>query len=142
MGVGLLRKLSAHFLIVVVPEHYTTKTCYHCDGKMVRHAEHEEARRPARDEASVARLQAALEKAGDNEEARGRAQRSHDCRVRCRPHIRDLRVCSKCGIVSNRDRNGAANIGLNGKRFALGIGAFKVPDKRQATLIAAQAHDE
>ena len=37
--------------------------------------------------------------------------------------------------------NGGANIGVNGKRFALGIGPFKVPDKRQAALIAAQARD-
>ena len=101
----------------------------------------EEARRPVRDEAAALKLVAALEKAGDDEEAQVRAQRRHDCCVRCRPHIRDLRVCSECGIVSNRDRNGAANIGLNCKRFALGIGAFKVPDKRQATLIAAQAQD-
>ena len=118
MGVGLLRKLSVHFLCVVVPEHHTTKTCYHCGGKMIRHTEHEEARRPVRDEAAAAKLAAALEKAGDDEVARARAQRRHDCCVRCRPHIRDLRVCIECGIVSNRDRNGAANIGLNGKRFA------------------------
>jgi hypothetical protein len=144
MGVGLLNKLAVHFLVVIVPEALTTKTCFRCGSDMERHVAHEEARRPARDARVASRLVKALAKAGDDVEKQTLAQQRHDRCIAYRPHIRGLRCCSNanCGAIANRDRNGAANICLQGKRLALGIGIFKVPTRRQQQLQRQQLQED
>lgn len=38
INTGLAKKLSRHFLVVFVPEHYTSQRCFHCKGKCGNHA--------------------------------------------------------------------------------------------------------
>jgi len=134
MGVGLLNAVAEHFLVVVVPEGYSTKTCYHCGGKASRCVEVEEARRAQRDERANARLAKTLSAAGDEVDRQTAAQSRHDRIVSHRPHVRGIRCCESCGLRLSRDKNGGANIGLNGKRFLLGVGTFKALSKRQEAL--------
>ena len=133
MGVGLLRKLAVHFLVVVVPEPLTSKTCHLCGGDALRCEEVEQARRPARDARAAAALAKALAKTEDDEQ-RLKLQTRHDRVVAHRPHVRGVRCCTQCDVRLSRDRNGAANIGLNGKRLALGLGLFREPSPRQVQL--------
>ena len=139
MGVGLLGKVAEHFLVVVVPEGYTTKTCYHCGGKAERCVEIEEARRPERDTRMAKWLQKALAEAGDDGEKSERAQQRHDRVISHRPHVRGVRCCAGCELRISRDKNGGANIGLQGKRFLLGLGTFKPLTERQRALHATSA---
>ena len=138
MGVGLLRKVAETFLVIVVPEGYSTKTCFHCGGKASRCVEIEEARRPKRDERATEALARTLAKIGEDDEvALARAQTRYERAVAFRPHVRGCRCCESCGIRLSRDGNGGANIGLNGKRFLLGIGTFKPLSERQQALASA-----
>ncbi|MEK9577710.1 MAG: hypothetical protein VW008_00020 [Aquiluna sp.] len=134
MGVGLLNAVAEHFLVVVAPEGYSTKTCYHCGGKASRCVEVEEARRAKRDEYADACLAKALSVAGDDVDRQTVAQTRHDRIVSHRPHVRGIRCCESCDLRLSRDKNGGANIGLNGKRFLLGVGTFKTLSKRQEAL--------
>ena len=141
LGVGLLEKVAQHFLVIVVPEGYSTKTCYHCGGHASRCVEVEEARRPHRDQVVLKKLTKALESAGDDTEAIAKAQERYNRIVSHRPHVRGIRCCEGCGLRLSRDKNGAANIGLTGKRFLLGVGTFRVLiSDRQRALEKAGAN--
>ena len=134
MGVGLLNAVAEHCLVIVVPEAYSTKACYHCGGKAARCVEVEEARRSDRDKCAAKRLAKALAATGIDAETQLAAQTRHDKAVSHRPHVRGIRCCEGCGFRLSRDKNGGANIGLNGKRFLLGVGAFRTLSKRQEAL--------
>lgn len=139
MGVGLLRKVAETFLVAVVPEGYSTKTCYHCGGKASRCVEIEEARRPKRDERAATNLAKAVAKIEeDDKEALEKVQKRYERTLAFRPHVRGCRCCESCGLRLSRDGNGGANIGLNGKRFVLGIGTFKPLTERQQAMMTAQ----
>lgn len=91
IGVGLRRKLSKHFLILVTPEHNTSKTCSLCGG-VCKECE----------EADVQFRTRLLAKA-DTDEKRRRAERAT---------VRGLRRCQNecCSAFLNRDYNAAVNI--------------------------------
>eukprot|EP00966_Prymnesium_polylepis_P142943 3299888-Prymnesium_polylepis.2 len=38
IGKGLLKKLSRVFVVVTVPEHFTSKRCFHCKSECGNHA--------------------------------------------------------------------------------------------------------
>ena len=83
IGVGLMKRLALHFVVVPTPEHYTSKTCVRCLGPCGPHP--------------------TLKTKGGTE-------------------IRGLRVCQHegCGLLQNRDRTGASNIGLQFERLFRG----------------------
>ena len=64
IGKGLLRKLSGEFVVVAVPEHFTSQRCFHCGGECGNHAYlAERDRRAQSDERLEARLAEWLERA-------------------------------------------------------------------------------
>ena len=141
MGVGLLRKLAAHFAVVIVPEPLTSMTCHVCGSDALRCKAVEEARMPERDAQANAALAKALAAAAVSADAVAKARQRHARVVAHRPHVRGLRCCTnpECALRLNRDLNGAANIAINGKRLALGAGLFRLSSKRQDDLQAARA---
>ena len=46
IGKGLLKKLNHEFLVVAVPEHFTSKKCFKCGGSCGNHAYLAERDRP------------------------------------------------------------------------------------------------
>ena len=86
IGVGLMRKLSRRFLVAPTPEHHTSKTCAACGGTCGAHPTLRHTRTTSR----------------------------QGVRLRREHTIRGLRLCQQegCKLLQNRDRTGAANIGL------------------------------
>ena len=125
VGVGLMNRLAKRFVIAVTPEQYTSKTCCKClhpcgpwvelEQKMGR-----KVRRPP----------PAHGRPWPPTAAHGRSLppiSSH-----CRPwlptsQVRGLRVCQneECKLPQNRDRTGAANIGLQFCRLYEGKGPIR-----------------
>ena len=63
IGKGLLKKLSREFLVVAVPEHFTSKKCFKCGGSCGNHAYlAERDRRVQSDERLEQRLAERLER--------------------------------------------------------------------------------
>lgn len=97
IGVGLMRKLSKHFVVVPTPEAYTSKTCCRCFGPCGRWTEKEE------------------------DMVKERKRLGH--KERKRKEIRGLRRCQneECKFLPlNRDKNAATNIGYNFQRLFVG----------------------
>lgn len=85
MGVGLMRLLAKHFPVLLVPEAYTSKTCFFCN-ELRSAVAHDRMKRRFKD------------KNGNNVER----------------EVRGLRVCNNQGCSArclNRDLNAALNIG-------------------------------
>ena len=92
-GVGLMRHLAKHFVVVPTPEHFTSKLCPSCGGLCDAHPS----------------LRRRVKK------------RRADCSVVDAYHeIRGLRVCQNedCKLHLNRDRMAAHNIATNYARLA------------------------
>jgi hypothetical protein len=83
IGVGLMKKLSKHFVVAPTPEHYTSKTCVKCGGLCGPHP---------------------------------------TLKTKQNKDIRGLRVCQHegCGLLQNRDKTGATNIGLQFQKLMRG----------------------
>ena len=86
-----MKTLAKHFAVVITPEHYTSKTCYMCDGACGAHP-------------TIRRTKITKTKDGVT--------------TKTYP-IRGLRVCQneECKQFMNRDRLGAYNIGRNFDRL-------------------------
>lgn len=91
IGVGLRRKLSQHFLILVTPEYNTSKTCSLCGSSCRECAEVD------------VQFRTRLLAKADTDEKRRRAERAT---------VRGLRRCQNecCSAYLNRDYNAAINI--------------------------------
>lgn len=121
IGKGLLRKLSREFVIVAVPEHYTSKRCFHCGGACGNHAYLAERDRRA---GADARLEAKLEERlarAETEEQRAAAARWFDAAMGRPCEIRGLRFCEGCCRCLNRDANSAPQMAVQLKRLVLGL---------------------
>ena len=94
IGKGLMKTLAKYFPVVITPEHYTSKTCYKCDGMCDAH--------PTLRRTKTVRTKDGL------------STRNYP--------IRGLRVCQneECKQFMNRDRLGAFNIGRNFERLFRG----------------------
>eukprot|EP00966_Prymnesium_polylepis_P329780 7385458-Prymnesium_polylepis.1 len=103
---GLLKKLSRQFVVVTVPEHYTSKSCFHCNSECGNHAYMAERDRRVQ---SDARLEQRLgEQLGRSETAMQRtAAKAWFDRALARPcEIRGLRFCSGCKVQTGRQGPG------------------------------------
>ena len=134
IGKGLLKKLSRQFVVVTVPEHYTSKRCFHCNSECGNHAYLAERDRRMQ---SDARLEQRFgERLGHAETAAQRAA-AKACfdRALSRPcEIRGLRFCSGCKRCLNRDANSAPQMAVQLKRLVLGAGPLHKVSKEDAEL--------
>ena len=91
IGVGLMKKLSRHFVVAPTPEHHTSKTCARCLGPCGAHPTLRHWRRV----------------------------RSNGERTWREVPIRGLRLCQQedCKFLQNRDRAAAGLIGLQFERL-------------------------
>ena len=122
MGKGLLKKLSRHFLVIVVPEHYTSQRCFHCGGKCGNHEYlAERDRRAQSDERLELQLKKRLERC-ETSEQRARSRAWFDCAMSRPCEIRGLRFCSGCQRCLNRDANSAPQMGVQLKRLMINAG--------------------
>ena len=121
VGKGLLRKLARRFLVVAVPEHFTSKRCFHCGGECGNHPYlADRDRRASCDERLEERRRERLERA-ETREQRVKAVQWYE-RALSRPcEIRGLRFCSGCKRCLNRDANSAPQMGVQLKRLVLGL---------------------
>lgn len=122
IGKGLLKKLSREFLVVAVPEHFTSKKCFKCGGSCGNHAYlAERDRRVQSDERLEQRLAERLERC-ETEAQRDSARQAYD-RGMSRPcEIRGLRFCQGCSRCLNRDANSAPQMAVQLKRLLVGAG--------------------
>ena len=141
LGVGLLRHLARFFVVVIVPEHHTSKTCFHCGcHECGNHDKIAEQRRPKRDARALKKRDeqlARIESTGGDEAATAKAHLIYTKTIARVPEIRGLRYCPKCTRCLNRDRNAANNIGLQLKRLAFGLGPIRAMDADERILHAA-----
>ena len=93
----MLKKLSREFLVVAVPEHFTSKKCFKCGGRCGNHAYlAERDRRDQSDERLERRLAERLERCETEAQRDGAHQVYDQCMSRpC--EIRGLRFCHGCG---------------------------------------------
>jgi hypothetical protein len=131
IGKGLLLKISRHFLVVVVPEHYTSKRCMHCGSECGNHSYlAERDRRAQTDDRLEARLRTQLERA--ETPAQRASARQHYDRAMGRPcEIRGLRFCNGCTRCLNRDANSAPQMAVQLKRLLLGMGPLYKRSKQE-----------
>lgn len=134
LGKGLLKQLSRQFLTVVVPEHFTSKRCFHCGGECGNHTYLAERDRCAqRDE----RLERQYEerRARCETKAQRQSARAWFDRALSRPcEIRGLRFCSDCQRCLNRDANSAPQMGVQLKRLLTGAGTLHSVSKEDAHM--------
>ena len=146
IGKGLLRKLSGEFVVVAVPEHFTSQRCFHCGGECGNHAYlAERDRRAQSDERLEARLAGWLERA-ETTAQRDVAHQWYD-RAMGRPcEIRGLRFCNGCQRCLNRDANSAPQMAVQLKRLVLGLAPlYRLSDedgRLQAMRAAIDAEDD
>ena len=88
IGIGLRRRLAKEFVVVDVPEHYTSQTCSKCFWKCGPFHELETVRRA---------------------EKKAKCTTQEEEKKASRLQIRSIRRCqnAECGVVLNRDRNAA-----------------------------------
>jgi hypothetical protein len=134
INTGLRKKLSREFLVVAVPEHYTSQRCFHCRGECGNHTTlAERDRRSQSDE----RLELQRDKRlvlADTAEKR-RKVREHFDRAMSRPcEIRGLRFCSGCKRCLNRDANSAPQMAVQLKRLLLGVGPLYKQSKVEQSI--------
>ena len=115
LNVGLMRKLSQRFLVIVTPERMTSQTCHLCGGtcKSCDHADLR-ARRKKRLE-----LKTKLDKGELTAE-----EHAHKLRFLDKLEVWSLRQCRGCHAHLHRDFNAAVNIG---RRCRLLMGGTAVP---------------
>ena len=134
IGKGLLTKLSREFLIVVVPEHYTSQRCLHCGGECGNHAYlADRDRRAQTDSRLEERLGKQLEWA-DTSAQRVAARQRYDRAMGHPCEIRGLRFCNRCKRCLNRDANSAPQMAVQLKRLMLGMGPLYKRDKKEEEL--------
>lgn len=94
IGKGLMKTLAKSFAVVITPEHYTSKTCFKCNGLCGAH--------------STIHRTKLVDTGG--------------CSTTRKYPVRGLRVCQneECKQFMNRDRLGAFNIGRNFERLLQG----------------------
>jgi hypothetical protein len=125
---GLLRKLSKEFVVVAVPEHYTSQRCFHCKAECGNHLKiAEEDRRKTTDGCLEKRLGERLART-DNVDKKNSAMRGFE-RARKRPC-----VCSGCKRCLNRDANSAPQMAVQRKRLMLEIGPLYKLTKKEQTI--------
>jgi hypothetical protein len=134
MGKGLLTKLSREFLIVVVPEHYTSKRCMHCGGECINHSYiPDRDRRMQTDERLEHRLAMQMERA-ETDEQRAVALKQYN-RAMAKPcEIRGLRFCTNCKRCLNRDANSAPQMAVQLKRLMLGMSPLYKRGKKEEEM--------
>jgi hypothetical protein len=131
INTGLRKKLSREFLVVAVPEHYTSQRCFHCKSECSNHKYlAERDRRAASDERLEVRLVDRLRRAETSVQRQN--ARAWCDRAMSRPcEIRGLRFCSGCKRCLNRDANSAPQMAVQLKRMLLGIGPLYKQDKKE-----------
>ena len=145
LGVGLLRYLARFFVVCVVPEHHTSKTCFHCGGEATNHPKIAEQRRPARDTALRGKLQRRLSELTAQGYATTdvrvvQAHKWHERALARPPEVRGLRYCAHgCKRCLNRDYNAACNIHVNFQRLLFGLGPIRTLTAGEAALQDADA---
>ena len=134
IGKGRLKQLSRQFVMVTVPEHYTSKRCFHCNSECGNHAYLAERDRRVQSDARLEqRLGERLERA-ETASQRAAARAWFD-RALSRPcEIRGLRFCSGCKRCLNRDANSAPQMAVQLKRLVLGAGPLHKVSKEDADL--------
>ena len=134
IGKGLLKKLSREFVVVAVPEHFTSKRCFRCGGECVNHSYlSERDRRAQSDERIEKRLQERLQCA-ETAAQRAAARQWHE-RALSRPcEIRGLRFCNGCKRCVNRDANSAPQMAVQLKRLLIGLGPLHRVSSEDAEL--------
>ena len=112
---GLRQRLAKHFVVADTPEHFTSKICSACHGPC---GPFESLETQRRDELVAKAM---------NEEGGKRARRHV---------IRGIRRCqnAECGVILNRDRNGATNIATNFRRRYCGQGWLREFDADDVKL--------
>jgi hypothetical protein len=138
INTGLLKKLSREFLIVTVPEHYTSKRCGHCKGECGNHAYlAERDRRAQSDERLECRCHQKLELA-DTAAQREKIRAKFDRDLSNPVEIRGLRFCQSCGRCLNRDANSAPQMAVQLKRLLLGLGPLYKRNKTEEKIEARE----
>lgn len=138
INTGLAKKLSREFLMVFVPEHYTSQRCFHCKGKCENHKSlAERDRRIQSDERLERRFEQRLRLATTPVQ-RTAAKQWFD-RALSRPcEIRGLRFCSGCQRCLNRDANSAPQMAVQLKRLLLGAGPLYKQNKTERQVEALE----
>ena len=128
------------------PEHYTSKTCYHCGcHECKNHDKIAEQHRPKRDARALKRRDerlAHLEASGGTQEAKDKAESHYQKTIAKVPELRSLRFCPNCTRCLNRDHNAANNIGLQFKRLLFDLGTIKSMTKTEKELNDADVEME
>ena len=138
LGVGLAMYLARFFVVVWVPEHYTSKTCFYCAcHECCNHPKIAEQHRPERDARALKRRDERLAVPGVTEAEKAKAEDIYQKTIAKVPELRSLRFCPGCTRCLNRDRNAANNIGLQFKRLAFGLGTIKAMSSEEEALNAA-----
>jgi len=137
INVGLMRMLAREFVVVVVPEHYTSKRCMHCKGECGNHAYLADRDRCAqRDERLDERLQKQLANADLTPQQKAKAVKSYHRSMAFPCEIRGLRFCQQCHRCLNRDANAAPQMAVQLKRLVLGLGVLYPRTKQEAAMDA------
>jgi hypothetical protein len=142
LGVSLATFLARFFVVAWVPEHYTSKTCFHCgcheccNHEKIANKHH----RQARDERALKRRDERLAIPGISDAAKAKAEQIYKKTIAKTPELRGLRFCPGCTRCLNRDRNAASNIGLQFKRLVFGLGTIKHMEEYELELHGADTH--
>jgi hypothetical protein len=143
LGVGLARHLARSFVVSWTPEHFTSKTCFHCGcHECKNHDKIAEQHRPKRDARALKRRDeklAHLDASDGTQEAKDKAESIYQRTISSVPELRSLRFCPNCTRCLNRDRNAANNIGLQFKRLIFDLGTIKSMTKSEKELNDADA---
>jgi len=146
LGVGLARHLARSFVVSWTPEHFTSKTCFHCGcHECKNHDKIAEQHRPKRDARALKRRDerlAHLETSGGTQAAKDKTESIYQRTISAVPELRSLRFCPTCTRCLNRDRNAANNIGLQFKRLIFDLGTIKSMTKSEKELNDADAEIE
>jgi hypothetical protein len=138
LGVGLATYLARFFVVVWVPEHYTSKTCFHCGcHECCNHPKIAEQHRPQRDARALKKRDDRLAMPGATDAEKAKAEDIYQKTIAKVPELRSLRFCPGCTRCLNRDRNAANNIGLQFKRLAFGLGTIKAMTSEEEALHTA-----
>ena len=108
IGKGLMKTLAKSFAVVITPEHYTSKTCFKCNGLCGAHSTLH----------------------------RTKLVNTDGCSTTRKYPVRGLRVCQneECKQFMNRDRLGAFNIGRNFERLFRGEPPLRELSRKEEEL--------
>jgi hypothetical protein len=138
MNKGLLKKLSREILIVVVPEHYTSKRCFQCGGECGNHSRlAERDRRAAVNETLDIKRAKRLEQCATPGD-RAKVEQWYVSAMARPCEIRGLRFCTGCKRCLNRDANSAPQMAVQLKRLLLGAGTLHRLSAAETELVQLQ----